>query len=63
MLTREDIISNPKLQARVREEMMLTEPQERSTEQVIKECISELEQQGFLNLSEIDERRHYEVMD
>ena len=51
-VSQETILSNQELLAKVASDLRLSEDQEKSPRDLLKECINELEQKGFLNSME-----------
>ena len=51
-LTTEEILSNVKLQKFAEEELRLSEEAGKNQRDLLKECLTELEEKGFLNVLE-----------
>ena len=51
VITAQTIIENEKLVKKVEDELQLCEDKDKDVSQTIKECLTELEEKGFLNIT------------
>lgn len=49
-VTQEDLLTHPKLLGKVQDELKFCEEQNKNPTELLKECLIELEEKGFLNL-------------